>query len=97
MKRLSNLLTENELTFKNFEQISRIAFRYKMEELMSKVMTFIDNNFDHFVAKDEEELKLLYESTDGRLFKVMANNYRKINAEYSKMKTHGCSWCGYSD
>ena len=87
MKRLNTLLNENELTFDNFEQISRIAFRYKMEELMSKVMTFIDKNFDQFVAKDEEELNLLNESTDGRLFKVMANNYRKINTEYSKVKT----------
>ena len=88
MKRLSTHLIKNELTLNNIEQISRIAFRYKMEDLMSKVMAFMDINFNEFVAKDEEELKLLYESTDGRLLKVMANNYRKINAEYSKIKTH---------
>ena len=94
MKRLSTLLTENELTFANFEQISRIGFRYKMEELIAKVMSFIDKNFDQFVAKDEEELKLLNESTDGRLLKVMANNYRKVKLDWDRRLI--CKTCNRS-
>ena len=87
MRKTTKRLIKTVMTFNNFEQISRIAFRYQMKELMSKVMAFIDKNFNQFVAKDEEELKLLNESTDGRLLKVMANNYRKIQTRNSICQT----------
>ena len=106
MRKITKRLIKIEINFDHFNQISRIGFRYKMEELMSKVMAFIDNNFDQFVAKDEEELKLLNESTDGRLLKVMANNYRKIKPEFDKRticnsgrksisSIYHCSNCGH--
>ena len=59
------------------------------------ITTFIDKNFDQFVAKDEEELKLLNESIDGRLLKVMANNYRKLRTKYSDYKTQAQGLCQY--
>ena len=86
MNNLCQFLSGKQLTFNNFEQISRIAFRYKMEELMSKVMDFIDKHFDKFMIKNEQELKQLNESTDGRLLKVMSNNYRKVNKELNDIK-----------
>ena len=86
MERLITLLTQNELTFNNFEQISRIAFRYKIYELITKVKAFIDKNFNKFVSKNQKELKLLYESTDGLLLEVMANNYREMKTKLRETK-----------
>ena len=67
-----------DVSDKNFESwwttnrsIARIAFELKITKLMDKVMTFIDQNFDHFLKKDYKELRELYDLTDGRLLDLM--------------------------
>ena len=42
MRKTIKKLTKIEMTYDNFEQISRIAFSYKIEELISKLKTNID-------------------------------------------------------
>jgi len=46
MKKISKRLMKIVLNFYNFEQISRIAFRYKMDEMMAKVMAYIEEKSD---------------------------------------------------
>jgi len=98
--RLIGHLTGLWINFQNMESIQRIAFDYKIEELMSNVMDFIENNFKHFIAKDNKELVSLNGSTDNRLLEVMADKYRKVRAKYeafkrslNKIKKWQCS-CG---
>ena len=57
--------------------ITRIAFESQILRLIENVMTFIDINFDHFLKKDNKELSQLNDLTDGRLFELMANKFRK--------------------
>ena len=86
MRKITKKLTKIELTFKNFEQISSIAFRYKREELMPKVMEFIDK---HFTDSIKEEVIQLCESNDAtyeKLVKLFLNNYRKLSKEWFEIK-----------
>ena len=83
MRRTTRFLVKTEITFENFEQISRISFSYKMEELITKVMSFIDNNFNDFIKKEGKELNRLNDLTDGRLIQLMADNYSKLFKDYN--------------
>ena len=51
--------------------ILMIAFQYKIEKLIDKVMTFIDQKFDHFMEADNELLLEYNDWTDGRLLNSM--------------------------
>ena len=98
MRKTIEMLSEIEMTFDNFELISRIVFRYNIRELMAKVMTFIDNNFSNSVKKDIKQLCELNDSTNDRLFEVNANHYYiKVNKELFENKKyfkHGkCEHC----
>ena len=53
--------------------ISKIAFEFKIEKLMDKVMEFIDKKFDHFLQQRNELLFQLNDSTDGRLFPLIVD------------------------
>ena len=74
------------LTSDNITSILKIAFKYKIEKLMTKIMTFIDNNFDIIVNKDIKQLSKLNDSTHNPLLEVMANNYRKSKTELSESR-----------
>ena len=56
------------------QSILLIAFEYKIEKLMDKVIQFIDEKFDHFIKEDNKVLIQLNDWTDGRLFTLMAIN-----------------------
>ena len=59
------------------KSIIRIAFDLKISRLIENVMTFIDMNLDHFLKRYNKELSELNDLTDGRLFHLMANKFRK--------------------
>ena len=86
MRETTKRLTKIAITLDNLQQISRIAFRYKMEELMAKVMTFIDNNFNEIVNRDHKQLRELNDSTNNELLVLLAKNCRKIIKELSEIK-----------
>ena len=69
--------------------ILKIAFEFKIEKLMDKVMEFIDKKLYHFLAQDNEVLIQLNDSTDGRLFPLMSNkcfvNQKKRNPNKEKI------------
>ena len=67
-----------------FKWVSKIAFDYKLSEIMSKVLAFIDTNFKHFANKDNKELLELNVLTHNHLMEVLANNYRKLSTEYDR-------------
>ena len=85
-------LFESKEDFKDvwpkMQSISKIAFELKIEKLMDKVMEFIEQNFDHFIDEDNEVLIQLNDSTDGRLFTLMAEKLRKERKE-RKGKLYG--------
>ena len=85
IKRLNKI----EMTYDNFEQISRIAFRYEIEELISKLKTFIDNNFNNLIKSDIKELCELNYSTNGKLFEVNVSHfYIKVSEELFENKKY---------
>ena len=66
------------INWQTMKSIARIAFELKIQNLEEKVMTFIDNNFHHFLLKkSNKELRELYDLTDGRLLDLMAIKFRK--------------------
>ena len=67
------------------QSISKIAFEYKIEKLMDKVMENIDKNFLHFVDEDNKELIQLNDSTDGRLFPLIADKCREWIKDYKQL------------
>ena len=71
----SQTLLKSREDFKNLwpkmHSILMIAFEYKIEKLIDKVMTFIDEKFDHFMEEDNEVLLQLNDLTDGRLLILM--------------------------
>ena len=77
---------EMALDWNNFNAISDIAFNHKINALITKVMKFIDNNFNHFVNKDIKQLSEMNDSTNDKLLELLANNYRKISKELSEIK-----------
>ena len=74
----SQTLLESKYYFKEvwpkMQSILLIAFEYKIEKLMDRVMTFINKKFDHFMEEETEVLLQLNDRTDGRLFTLMASN-----------------------
>ena len=70
--------------------ISKIAFEFKIEKLMDKVMEFIDKKLYQFITLDNEVLIELNDSTDGRLFPLMFNkcfvNQKESNQYKEKLK-----------
>ena len=82
-------LTKIEITYDNFEQISKIAFRHKIEELMSKAMKFIRKNFNDSVKKDIKELFESNDWTNDKMFEVNANHYYiKVSKELFENKRY---------
>ena len=61
----------------NFQPILKIAFDYKIEKLMNKVMEFIYYKLEFLSTLDNEELFQLNDLTDGRFFTLLADNCRK--------------------
>ena len=87
-------------SFENIELISRIAVRSENNGLIKKVLTFIDNNFNHFVNKDDKELIEWNDSTHNQLLKVLANNYRTvkkqltdISSKINSLRIKRCNQC----
>ena len=89
-----------EEVWDEMQSILKIAFEYKIEKLMDKVMEFIDENFDHFVDEDDEVLNELNDSTDGRLFPLMADKCHdfwkeknRLNNKIKEMRKFTCKSC----
>ena len=86
-------LTKSKDYFKEvwpqMQSISKIAFEFKIEKLMNKVMEFIDDCFDHILEEDKEVLSELNDSTDGRLFTLMVDKCsefrKKLNEQNIKI------------
>ena len=55
--------------------ITKIAFDYKLEELMAKVMTFIEKNVKWFAKRSDEELVALDILTHNEFLKVLAKSH----------------------
>ena len=72
---IDDYLKNTEVSFDNMEVISKIAVTFEITELKTNVMTFIDNNLNHFVDKDSH---LMNDTTNGLFLEVLANNYRQI-------------------
>ena len=68
------------------KSIARIAFESQITRLTDNVMTFIDINFDHFLNKDNKEMRELNDLTDGRLFELKANKKRKLVEEMKRLE-----------
>ena len=66
--------------------ISRIGFGFKIEKLMNIVMEFIRKKFEHFVDLNNEHLIELNDSTDGRLFPLMADKCFEFWDELNDLK-----------
>ena len=97
MDRITDILYEKSLILlkskENFENvwlkmqlISKIAFEYKIEKLMNKVMEFIEQNFDHFINNDNEVLNQLNDSTDGRLLTLMTKKCSEFLKDRNELK-----------
>ena len=69
-----------------FQSISKIAFEFKLEEVMKKVMEFIDKNFDHILNEDNNALIQLNDSTENRLITLMADKCHKTRNDFSEYK-----------
>ena len=62
---------QNKITFESLNSISRIAFDFNIEELITKVKEFIDQNFIEITAKSAEELVEMNESTHNCLLRLI--------------------------
>ena len=51
----------------NLRSITRIAFKYNMEELMTLIMEFINNNINEIIHRNIEELSEINDCTNNRL------------------------------
>ena len=67
--------TEFQKVWPKMQSISKIAFEYKIEKLMNKVMEFMDKYLVFILNEDNEVLIQLNDSTDGRLFSLIANKW----------------------
>ena len=70
----------------SLKRITRIAFDYKIEVLAKKVMDFIETKFNELLDKDIKQLSQLNDTTNNKLFEIMADNYRKVNIELTQYK-----------
>ena len=80
LEKVGQHLMEIPLNWNNFNAISNIAFIHKINELMPKMMRFIENNFNEFVIKEKniKQLIELNDSTHNKLLELLANNYRNL-------------------
>ena len=69
----------SKINLKNLLMISRVVFTHKNEELMTKIITFIESNINQLIQRNIKELKELYESTDSRLLDVLTSDWVRPN------------------
>ena len=93
LKEVGKHLLEMPLDWNNFNAISDIAFNYKINELIGKVMSFIDNDFDNIVDKDINQLSEMNDSTHNKLLELLAKNYSKLNESNKILKCGKCESC----
>ena len=84
--KLHKQLNKLVINFTNLLLIASVGYYYKWEDLMSEVLTFIKQNFDEFIDKNINELEKWNKLTESRVSKIMANNYRKINKQFNRLK-----------
>ena len=84
--------------WQKMHSIAKIGFELKITKLEDNVMAFIDKNFDHFLKKDNKELSELNDLTDGRLFHLMANKFKRrekvLNKSLNQVLSYKCCMCG---
>ena len=83
---VSMQLSHSDMT--SLKWITRIAFKYNLEEVMAKVMAFIDSNkyFNHFLNKSITEILELNELSANRFMEVIVNNHRKVNDKLTQVE-----------
>ena len=84
---LSESREDFEEVWPKMQCILKIAFEYKIEKLMDKVMEFIGKKLHYFL--DEEENKVLIklnDSTDGRIFTLIWDTFTKFSESVYKNK-----------
>ena len=81
--------TEFQKVWPKMQSILKIAFEYKIEKLMDKVMEFIDK-YLYFILNEENEVLIqLNDSTDGRLFSSIANKCTKDSFQQNGRDLNG--------
>ena len=65
-----------------FNWITKIAFDYNLPNMKTKVLSYIDQNFKHFISfAVNKNLKELDVITHNHLVDVLVQNYHKLNRE----------------
>ena len=77
---------EFEDNWRKMRSILKIAFEFKIAKLIDNVMIFIAKKFDHFVDEDNDVLMELNDSTDGRLFPLMADKCFEFWDDLTELK-----------
>ena len=93
LKKVGQHLMEMPLEWNNFNAITDIAFNHKIDELISRVMSFIDNDFENIVKKEFKQLSEINDSTRNKLLELMASNYRKLSESHKILKCGECVSC----
>ena len=85
-KSYTSVKTKNDFNnvWTKMRYILKIAFQYKIEKLLDKVMEFMDKNMNHFLNQGNELLIQYNDYTDGRLFTLMVD---KSHENRNKLKT----------
>ena len=67
---------ESIINIKNLLSISRFAFNHNIEELISKVMAFIEKNIKELIKWDINEVKQLNDETNDKLLDVLRSTLK---------------------
>ena len=79
LEKVGQHLVEMPLNLENIKPFIDIAFNHKINELMEKMLKFIDNNFDNFIKiLNNKQLIGLNDTTGNAFFELLANRYRKL-------------------
>ena len=68
---------KHRITFENLETISGIAFEFKIKGLIKSINEFIEQNFTEILAKSDEQLCKMDDSTHHSLLLIISKKYRK--------------------
>ena len=77
---------EFEDNWRKMRSILKIAFEFKIAKLIDNVMTFIAKKFDHFFDEENDVLIELNDSTDGRLFPLIADKCFEFWDDLTELK-----------
>ena len=78
LEKVGQHLKEMPFNAENLYDITLFAFNHKIDELMAKMLTYLDIFMDEIVKKDIKQLCELNDSTNDKLLELIVNNYRNL-------------------